>query len=168
MQTLGNDAIAQLTDESVTKDIREQRFRALFVEGFDIPAIGRFVLGRHWKTATEQQRTDFLQIFEDVIVQRFSPMFEDYAGETFEIGRVVQDDNPKYSTVASKIISDGEPINVHWRTRHGSSGLKIIDVMAEGASMGITLRSEYSSFIQSNGGDVGVLITKLQEKLAKN
>jgi phospholipid transport system substrate-binding protein len=167
VESLGNRAIAQLTDKSLSDQERERRFRGLLVENFDIPAIGKFVLGRYWKTASGSQQSSFLQVFEDVLVKRFTPMFAKYGGETFEICRVVQDPDPKYSTVCSVVTSpDGEPVNVYWRTRAGGAGLKIIDVVVEGASMAITLRSEYSSVIQNSGGNVDTLITSLREKIA--
>jgi phospholipid transport system substrate-binding protein len=43
---------------------REAQFRALFNEGFDVPAISRFVLGNYWRVATEEQRRAFVTLFE--------------------------------------------------------------------------------------------------------
>jgi phospholipid transport system substrate-binding protein len=166
VQSLGNQAIAQLTDRSLTEQERERRFRVLLTQNFDIPAIGRFVLGRYWKTASSAQQSAFLKTFEDVLVKRFTPMFAKYGGETFQICRVVQDPDPKYATVCSVVNSpDGQPVNVYWRTRQSGGKLKIIDVVVEGASMAITLRSEYASVIQSNGGSVDALISSLRQKI---
>jgi phospholipid transport system substrate-binding protein len=165
--SMGNQAIAQLTDRSLTDAERERRFRVLLKQNFDVPAIGRFVLGRYWRTSSSAQQSQFLNVFETVIVKRFTPMFAKYGGETFEICRVVQDSDPKYASVCSVVASpDGAPVNVYWKTRSGGGGYKIIDVVVEGASMAITLRSEYSSYIQSNGGSVDSLISSLQSKVA--
>ena len=49
--TLGNQAI-QVLGPSVSPAQRLVRFRELFREDFDVPGIGRFVLGRYWRTAT--------------------------------------------------------------------------------------------------------------------
>ena len=46
LASLTDRAFAQLSDESLSMAERRQRFRVLFRENFDIPAIGRFVLGR--------------------------------------------------------------------------------------------------------------------------
>jgi phospholipid transport system substrate-binding protein len=50
-------------------------------------------------------------------------------------------------------------VRVDWRVRGG----KVIDVIVEGVSMSVTQRSEFSSIIQRNGGDIEALITHLQK-----
>ncbi len=44
--------------------------------------------------------------------------------------------------------------------------MKIVDVRVENLSMAITLRSEYTTLLQRNGGDVSGLIDELKQRLA--
>ena len=81
MSELSQRAIEKLADPSVSEEARKQRFRKLMVAAFDLPAIGKFVLGINWRRASPEQRQDFIDAFEDIQVQRFLPMFSDYAGE---------------------------------------------------------------------------------------
>ena len=73
---LGTRAIGVLTSRLSDAD-REGQFRTLFVAGFDVPAISRFVLGPYWKSASDAQREEFPTLFEAYIVHvyslRFSP-----------------------------------------------------------------------------------------------
>ena len=163
---LGERAVEELNDEAADAQEREQRFRALFNDSFDIPAIGKFVLGLHWRKASESQREDFLSVFEDAIVQRFLPMFEDYNGETFVINELRRDaNNPEHVFVNSTITqNDGQSYEVEWRVREDQAGYQILDIVAEGVSMAITLRQEYSSVAQSMGIDG--LVDALRKKLA--
>src|SRR5437879_7605410 len=41
---------------------RETQFRVIFDEGFDVPAISRFVLGQYWRSAPAAQRQDFASV----------------------------------------------------------------------------------------------------------
>ena len=55
---------------------------------------------------------------------------------------------------------------MEWRIRIINGKYKIVDIVAEGVSLAMTLRSAYGAFIARHGGDVRALITNLQEELA--
>jgi phospholipid transport system substrate-binding protein len=44
---------------------------------------------------------------------------------------------------------------------------KIVDVVIEGVSMGVSQRNEYNSVIQRNGGKITALITAMRDNLEK-
>src|SRR5579862_1417938 len=71
INTLGTQAIAVL-GPNIPEQQRLARFRELFHNDFDIPGIGRFVLGRYWRTATPQQQQEFLGLFQEYIVRAYS------------------------------------------------------------------------------------------------
>ena len=160
---LTDRAVDQLSEPGLSDDEQERRFRSLLGEGFDIPAIGRFVLGRYWRRASEEERAAFLATFEDLIVHRFLPLFAEYSGDKISVGvaRPFRN-NPDFINVSSKLIRDeGEPIRIDWRVRRRDDGYRIVDIVAEGISIAVTLRSEYTSVLKQNGGDVGALVRKL-------
>ncbi len=162
-------AIAQLTDESLPLSERKVRFRMLFRENFDVPAVGRFVLGRYWRKADPETREAFLSVFEEVMIQRFAPKFAGYAETKFEIRRVRALDQPGQFVIRSRISPDrGEPIEIDWRVRERDGHFKILDVIGEGISMALTLRSEYASAIKDSGGRLEGLIDRLRAQVAHN
>lgn len=169
LEKLQQDTITQLTDQSLDQAERDARARALLTTNFDTPAIGRFVIGRYWRSASEEEQQDFLSVFEDVIVQRFVPLFEKESDSRFNFGPARQDDkNPSMSLVASEVVSPSrKPVKVVWRVREKDGTPKVLDVVIEGASMALTLRSEYSSFIKSSGGKITGLTDSLREKVAR-
>ena len=168
LMSLTDRAIGQLTDASIPADERKNRFRTLFKENFDIPTIGRFVLGRFWRSASEAEQREFLTVFEDVMVERFAPQFAGYAGTQFQIGaiREVPEDNQLMvsSTVAPP---NAEVAQVDWRLRNDGGVFKVLDVIAQGVSMALTLRSEYGSVLKNSGGKIDALIALLRERTAK-
>ena len=62
LSDLSDKAIDQLTVAGLSHQEKEQRFRKLMVQGFDIPAIGQFVLGRYWRTAGRPDQAAFLSV----------------------------------------------------------------------------------------------------------
>ena len=167
---LSETAIAQLSDQSIEESERQLRFRTLLDENFDMPTIGRFVLGAYGRKGTPEDRAAFLDAFRNVLTQRFLPYFRDYKGEAFQIDEVKADrTNPKLTLVVSKIfLADGSPLPVAWRVARRGEGYKIVDVVAEGVSLAITFRSEYAAVLKQSSGDIAELTTRLRKKLASN
>jgi len=169
LANLQDDAVTQLTDSAISEEEKETRFRNLFRKNFDLPAISRFVLGRHWRRAKEPDRADFMQVFEDAMVQRFFPLLAGYDGQKLQIGKAREDSKKKGVFIVNSTYprADGEAYKLSWRIRNKDANYRILDVIAEGVSMAITLRSEYGSMIESSGGKVSALTAKLRELVEK-
>jgi len=165
LDDLTDRAIAQLTDTSIPIAQRKMRFRALFRASFDIPSIGRFVVGRYWRRTDGSVRREFLAAFEDIMVERFAPQFTDYGDTRFKIDAVRAVKQPDQYIVSSSITPPGtETIEVDWRVRRVADGFKVLDVVGQGVSMAITLRAEYAAVLKNAGGRVEDLIALLRER----
>jgi len=160
--------VAELTEPGLDAAEKQRRFRRLIGEGFDIPTIGRFVLGRYWRGTEAETQDAFLRVFEDMIVSRFLPLFDAYNGERVIVGSAVPfGTNEEFFAVSSIVTrAEGEPIAVNWRVRQTGQGFKIVDIVAEGVSIAVTLRSEYGSALKNNGGNVAKLVEELRVKLS--
>lgn len=165
IQSLGNEAVRTFSDKSLTREQALQRFQPLLRKGFDVPYIGRWVLGHHWNQATEQQQGDYQRLFEQLIIKTYAGRFLEYSGETFKVAGS-RPENATDAIVTSQIIRpSGPPVNLEWRVRRRDGQHKIIDVAVEGISMGVTQRQEFAAVIQQNGGKVEGLIQALRQKV---
>lgn len=164
INTLGTQAIAVL-GPNIPEQQRLTRFRELFHNDFDIPGIGRFVLGRYWRTATPQQQAEFLQLFQEYIVRAYSTRLGQYGGEPFRVTGARPTGSE--TIVSSEIVrSNGAPVEVDWYLAGGGPGqYRITDVYVGGVSMAVTQRDEFASIIQRSGGVAG-LLSQLRQKLA--
>ena len=161
---LGQQAIAAL-GPSVSLAQRVERFRALFHNDFDVPGIGRFVLGRYWRVATPEEQQDFLQLFQEYIVRAYATRLGEYGGEPFRV--TGSRPNGPETIVASEIARpNSAPIEVDWYVLQEGGHYKISDVYVGGVSMKVTQRDEFASVIARNGGRVGALLAQLRQKLA--
>src|SRR5262245_14545839 len=165
---LGKDAIQSLTQQDLNPTERRSRFRELLDKSVNVPGIGRFVLGRYWNVATEEERKEYLTLFEQLIVQTYADRFSQYSGEKFNVGKVMTDpNNNKYATVATTVLRpNNQVVRVDWRVRQEADGSwRVVDVVIEGVSMSLTQRSEFASVIQSKGGTVKGLLDTLRGKV---
>jgi phospholipid transport system substrate-binding protein len=163
VSNLGSRAL-EVLGKNAPQSQRVARFRELLREDFDVPAISRFVLGRYWNVATEEQRAEFVKLFEEYIALAYSTRLAEYTGETFKVTGSRPDADG--AIVSSQIVrpAGAAPVKVDWRLTGRNGAYKISDVSVDGISMAVTQRSEFASVIQHNGGQVQGLITMLREK----
>jgi len=167
IQKLGTEAVNTFAKKDMPRQQALGRFKELLHEGFDVPYIGRWVLGRYWNQATPQQQQEYQRLFEQMIVRTYADRFIDYAGVTFKITGTRAETDTDTMVTTQIIRPDGPPVAVDWRVRKRGQSYKIIDVVVEGVSMGVTQRQEFSSVIQSNGGRIEGLIQALRQKTAQ-
>jgi phospholipid transport system substrate-binding protein len=162
INTLGVQAI-QVLGPSVPPAARIQRFRELFGADFDLPGIGRFVLGRYWRVATPEQQQQFLGLLREYLAQAYAGRLAQYAGEKFQaLNGQPQGDE---TVVSSQITrNDGTKINVQWHLVN-NGGWKITDAYVAGVSMAVTERDEFASVIQQGGGQISYLLDRLRQKV---
>ncbi|MDP6343638.1 MAG: ABC transporter substrate-binding protein [Alphaproteobacteria bacterium] len=164
MRVLADRAIAALSDESLNPARRQQAFRQLLRQGFDLPLISRFVLGRHWRRADTAQRQEFSQLFEDYLVAIYGRRLGRYSGQTMQItGQTVRDG--KDALVRSRIGQPGAAgFLVDWRLMRRQGDWRVVDIVIEGVSMALAQRSEFAAVIRTSGGQVAGLLGVLRQK----
>lgn len=167
IQTMADEAMSSFR---TTQDAgqRQAEFRNILNQGFDVRAIGKWVLGRYWRKASEAEKEEYLKLFEDFIIVTYSKRFEDYSGD--DITLTVTESLAKNSSdaiVRSQIKRPqaSDPIMVDWRVKANKEGeKKVVDVLIAGVSMSQTQRAEFVSVIKRNGGNVSGLIDALRTK----
>jgi len=145
---------------------RQARFRELFHKDFDTPGIARFVLGRYWRTASPEEKQEFLKLFDNYVVYVYTARLSDFEGEQFKITGARPDQDSML--VSTDVITPGapQPLRVDWRLINDDGAYKISDVIVDGVSMLVTQRSEFASVIQRHGGQVQGLIDLMRQKTA--
>lgn len=166
IESLAEQAIESLTRGNVPRPERVVRFQAILDKYFDVKTIGRWVLGRYWKKATEDERAEYLELFEQLVVDTYVDRFTEYAGKNpLSVTKTLTkkgSDIIVYSNIERS--EGGKPVRVDWRVRARGGEFKIVDIMVEGVSMGQTQRSEFASVIRRNGGKIDGLLSELRKR----
>ena len=149
---LGDEVISILQNKQLDQPARAERFRALFAGAFDVQTISQFVLGRHWREATPEQRAEWQEVLKGYVAGIYARQFSGYQGQQFE---VLQQKKVEGGSVVHTRIQqpDGEPLDVDFRVQQAGDELKIVDVMVANVSLIVTKRSEFDSVIQREGVD---------------
>lgn len=153
VENLGAEAIDIIKTQNNNMPERQRRFRALFAETFDAPAIGRFVLGQYWSQLSDEERKRYLDLFSNYIAAIYAIQFSHYEGETFKtlsVDTVGSGD----SSVRAEIDRPGQqPIPLAFRVRRTSENPRIVDVTVEAVSLIVTKRDDFSAVLSKEGVD---------------
>jgi phospholipid transport system substrate-binding protein len=163
INNLGDAAISALTGPDLSEEEREKRFRSLLESHFDLPGISKFVLGRYWRVANDNERSDFRRLFENLLVQAYAKRFAEYAGERFQVSTSHANDDGSVTVNSLIDRPNGDVVHLDWRVENAGQP-KIADLIVEGVSLRTTYRSDIASAVQNNGGKVAGLIDALRQK----
>lgn len=161
------EGIEEIIDANVSQSQKVERFRELFNKDLDLDFIGKFVLGRYWKTSTSKQREEFIAAYRELNIRTWSERFDDFSGKHFEFQGTTPSNNSDQIFVNTSVdMGKGQaPAKVVWRVKQIGNEFKVVDIIIENVSLVITARDEYAAFIKKAPGGVNDLINSLQEKI---
>src|SRR5215831_5753850 len=160
----GDSVLALARDKSLSQDEFKRRLRTIAEQDFDVPRIARFAVGQYWRTASDTDRQQFVEAFEDYMVQVYATHFRQYSGANFKVvGQRQQGDTTMVTTEIAQ-ASGQPPAKVIWQVARQPNGYKITDVAIEGISQAVTYREEFSSVLAQHGGQVSALTQQLRQK----
>ena len=161
-----DNVIARITAEREMLDAQPETvynlINDLIIPVFDFNNMSRWILGKYWKQANEEQRVVFTTEFKNLLVRTYAKAVLGFSNE-----RVVLLDtqtNPKNNMVKvnTEIISDAgvTPVNYYMHISDGS--WKVVNVAFEGISLVETYRKSFASVIRNDG--LESLIQQLVDK----
>lgn len=159
-----HEGIEQIINADVSIEKKDERFEKLFDEYFDLDYIGKFVLGRYWKTATTTQRADFIKAYREFNTKTWSKRFDEFKGRHFDFHGTTPSNSAGQTFVNTTVgMSEGAPAKVVFRVKEGDP-MKIVDIIIENVSLAITARNEYTAYIQKAPNGIDDLIKDLKQK----
>ncbi len=166
VENLTKQGIEQIVNSTGSVEEKNAVFKKLFTENLDLDFIGKYVLGRYWRTATPQQRKEFINLYKEFNVKTWSKRFDEFKGKSFVFEGTTPSSNKDQIFVNTSVpMPEGEPISVKWRVYERKGELKVIDIIIENVSLAQTARNEYTSFIAKSSDGIGGLLNNLRNKV---
>lgn len=164
VEKIGSQALATISNAGLSKSQKQSKLDKMFSDNVDIAWVGRFVMGRFWKQATDAQKAKYLREYEKFLIKHYTSRFTDYTSGSFTITGSRQDNEGEY-TVGMEIVGNNKsepPVMVDYRVRAGNGTFKIFDIIVEGVSLITTQRSEFAAVIGKH--NIDYLIAQLANK----
>ncbi|MGH8244967.1 MAG: MlaC/ttg2D family ABC transporter substrate-binding protein [Gammaproteobacteria bacterium] len=136
----------------------------LVIPHFDFSSMAKWVLGKNWKDATQEQRDDFVNQFRTLLVRTYAKALLEYSEEEIRFLPSEQNPDSNLVVVKSEVEQPGgtTPIPINYRLHVSGGEWKVVDVAVDGVSLISTYRGSFASEIQKHGLDA--LIAKLVER----
>jgi phospholipid transport system substrate-binding protein len=156
--------MASLIGGAPTIAEKRRRLQPFIDRVVDVDSVARFCLGRHWRGATEAQQGTYVRLFHGVLLNNVVSRMGDYQHTEMRviIGQPeAHEDGIHVPTVLER--TGNPPAKVVWVVRPDGAP-RIVDVMAEGTSLRLTVRSDYNAFLARHGDSIDALIGALREQ----
>ena len=153
-------------DEEIQKGNKEKIYKLAeekILPNFDFEKVARLVLGRAWRTASDEQKKEFIVEFRTLLLKTYAVALSKYKDQKIEFKPTRMSDADEIVIVKSEIIQGGaQPIRVNYALSKSTGKWLVFDIVIEGVSLVTNYRSQFSSEIKRNGMDA--LIKKLSKK----
>jgi phospholipid transport system substrate-binding protein len=159
LHELKSDQALQAGDKAKAIALAEKKI----LPHLDFAEATRFVMGRSWARASDEQRRRLVAEFRRLLVRTYANAFHGYGGQAMEVLPVRMHPQDTEVTVRNRYLRPGAPpVMVDYAMHKTPEGWKIFDVAVEGISMLMVYRAEFAEALRRSGVDD--LIQGLAEK----
>lgn len=135
---------------------------------FDVEHAARLVLGRHWRTATPEQRQRFIDAFYGSLLSNYGDALIEFTGDRIKVLPSPIAPDATSATVRTEVKrSNGQKIPVNYTLRKSDAGWKAWDVVIEGISYVKSFREDFGSEIDQKGLDAVIARLEAQNRAAQ-
>ena len=156
---------SQILSKNISKEEKIDELKNIAKETVDIKGVGFYSLGSTRKTLDDNQKKQYLLLFENYFLKSFSSRLSEYTNPEIDV-RNKEVLNKNYTIVNSILVAtENRPeVKIDWRiyTKNPNNPL-IRDLIIEGLSLARTQKEEFASILNSNDGDINALFKTLEE-----
>ena len=156
---------SKILSENISKESKISELKKIALETVDIQGIGFYTLGPLRKTINDNQKEEYIKLFNDYFLKSFSSRLSEYTNP--EINVFDKEVLNKNYTIVNSILKgtkERPEVKIDWRiyTKDPENPL-IRDLIIEGLSLARTQKEEFSSILNSNDGDINALFKTLKD-----
>lgn len=163
VRTSVDKVIDTLKDKSLAGAPRRERLTTIIRPRFDFRVMSQWVLGVHWRRATEPQKERFTELFSDLLEATYIGKIDNYTDERVEYGEEkIEGDR---AVVETEIVTRSAEIPILYKLLRKGDDWLVYDVVIENVSLVRNYRSTYDEIVRKEGIDG--LFKRMEEKLAE-
>ena len=119
---------------------------------FDRKYAAQLVLGKHWRNANDDERSEFIDAFYGSLLRKYGDGILEFDQSSLKILPFRGDDTKSRATVKTIVqLDDGTKVPVNYGVVKRDAGWMMFDVTIEGISYVRNFRTELNAEIQAKG-----------------
>jgi phospholipid transport system substrate-binding protein len=159
-----------LNNKALSPDQRRAQFSEFLMSLTDMKRIADFTLGQYRRGASPAELSAFDAAFQNYAIAVYQSYFSKYAGQTLKVigsqARSADDYIVSTQMIDPNDHSGQAPLQVDFRVRTDGGRTVVTDFSVAGIWLALEERDQFTSFLGQNGGNIGTLISHLND-LAK-
>lgn len=149
------------------KDALYELIDGILLPRFEREFSARAVLGKHWKEATSEQQSRFIEAFYTTLLQRYAEGILEFDTDRVEILPFRGKADGRYSTVKTNVrMDDGTKVPVHYDLVNAKGAWRMWNVKIEGVSYVKNYRTELDEEIRASS--LEAVIQRLENEARLN
>lgn len=158
-----NKVLEVLRNKSLKEEAKRERLRVIYGEMFDQEELSKWCLGRNWNRLSEDQRKEFLPLFQQVLEKTYGDRILAYSDEKIVFDRELPISNNRVE-VQTRAVTKSKEVPMHYRVFKNKGGAwKCYDIVVENVSLVMNYRSQFNEILAKNSP--GELLNILRKKV---
>lgn len=138
--------------EAAKAEARRSQLEKAVAERFDYREMSLRALGAPWKNLSEQEKQEFVTLFQDLLISAYAKQIETYKGEGVkyldERTYHSEQDGKDYAEVRTKILLEKTELPVDYRLIHGGANWHVYDVIMANTSLVQNYQKQFHSLLR--------------------
>ena len=142
---------------------RRQQLERVVGARFDYQEMSRRALGAPWNSLSDQEKQEFVGLFQTLLTNTYADKIESYSGEGVHYlhERMEKD----YAEVRTKVLSGKTEIPLDYRLINRADDWRVYDVVVDGVSLVNNYRGQFTKILRATS--YSDLVDQLRKKSDK-
>lgn len=163
------DAVFHILDDPHLKPAtqakqRRHQLEQVIAERFDYEEMSKRTLAAQWKTLSDKDRQEFVELFKAFLSDQYAARIEGYAGE--RVVYLSERTTDGYAEVRTKLVSDKMDLPMDYRLTGKQGSWYAYDVIVDGVSLVMNYRSQFRKIMAESSFED--LLRRLRERPTKD
>lgn len=128
------------------KEIKKEKLRMIYKSMFDEIEFSKRTLTRNWNSFSPAERTEFVNLFEQILEKSYADKILSYTNEKVEFYKEEMKSDTQ-AEVQSKIITSSKEIPIFYRMILKDGKWRVYDVVIENVSLVQNYRSQFNDIL---------------------
>ncbi|WP_339046325.1 ABC transporter substrate-binding protein [Candidatus Mesenet endosymbiont of Agriotes lineatus] len=159
-----NYQINNISGESKEHDYQE--LRKIIKENIDIRKMAKFVMGKHWQLASEEEKEVFIKEYSTYLEHLYVSNLYKFKGNKVTVIGNQHLENNSY-LVSTRLSNNNDFTNMSYKLRKSNDSFCITDITVDGININIIQRLKFEQKIEDHGLK-NIIATLKQSNLNSN
>jgi len=160
VKTTLSEVLSVLGNTSMKPPDKRRKIEEIVASRFDYREMSKRTLASHWNQLTEREQSEFVQLFQSFLSDRYAGRIQDYSGEKVEY--LSERLEGPYAEIRTKMVSSKTDFPLDYRMINKDGRWYAYDIIADGVSLVKNYRSQFEKIMRTES--YSELVKRLKDR----